>query len=109
MIINGNLDLMENYNLISLGNLQIVNGDLNLFDCKNLKDLGKLKVVKNDLNLNDCKSLTTLANLEFVNGSIFLDGSSITKEYVKKYKNKLYYKCIWKVYQLDYDSEEYEI
>lgn len=108
MIINSNLGLMENYNLISLGNLQIVHGDLNLFGCKNLKDLGKLKVVKEDLNLNDCKNLEDLENLQSAE-LLFLEGTKITKEYIKKEKPWLLYKCLWNLSRWDHDNEGYEI
>lgn len=108
MIINGNLDLMENNNLISLGNLKKVKGNINLFDCKNLKNLGELISVYGDMNLNYCKKIKHLGKLKNVQGSIFLDGSGITEEYIKKYKPQFRYKCVFKVQDL-LEPEDFEI
>lgn len=108
MIVNGNLELMENNNLISLGNLKKVEGNINLFDCKNFLNLGELISVYGDLNLNDCKKLKNLGKLKNVQGSIFLDGSGITESYIKQHKSELRYKCVFKVQDL-LDPEDFEI
>lgn len=73
MIINGNLYLMENYNLKSLGNLQIVYGDLNLRNTK----------------------ITSLPNGLEVGGDLNLSYSQITKKYIEDNFSNLLKKCKW--------------
>lgn len=81
-------------NLKSLENLEEVKDFLVLNYCKNLKSLGKLKTVKGNLDLRYCSSLKDLGELKIVK-KIYLFGSGITKQYIKKQKSFLLDKCDW--------------
>lgn len=93
---HSDLDIHSN-NIKSLGDLEYVDGAIRLQDSENLKDLGKLKYSKASINLENCKSLKTLGDLQYIEGgyksSIYLRGSGITYEYVKKEKPLLLSKC----------------
>jgi hypothetical protein len=108
----GNLKYIEGYlycehcySLPSLFKLEETGG-VGAYDCKNLKNLGSLKTIKNSANFNDCKNLISLGNLKYVERNLFLknckklkelpkhikidgfveiEGSGITKDYMKKH------------------------
>lgn len=76
----------------------IIEGDLNLKDCKNLVSLDNLKKIGGNLWLNDCSNLKDLGNLKDVGDKIYLKNSGITKEYVRKFNPNLLDKCDWDLY-----------
>jgi hypothetical protein len=73
--IGGNLDLRDS-DVKSLGNLVRVEGDLNLTDCKNLVSLGDLEYVGDFLDLRGT-DIKTLGNLEYVGGGLGLSSCDI--------------------------------
>ena len=116
MIIKGDLHFQENYYLESLGDLTEVLGRLTLTICDSLGSLGKLKNVRGTLQINrnqnlknlgdleevgaslyltNCPKVKSLGKLKDVKNEIFLKGSGITEEYVKKNKPQLLSKCNW--------------
>lgn len=68
MIINGDVDLSNSKNLISLGNIKEVKGFLNLLSCKSLKDFGNLKKLYGDLRSNSEKIIST-GLLQLIDGN----------------------------------------
>lgn len=83
MIIKGNVDLIENESLESLGELREVHGDLNLAGCYNLTTLGKLKIVKGFLVLHFCRKPESLGDLQKVGKQIVIYKSGdITESYL---------------------------
>ena len=113
-IVTGELWCESCFELTSLNNLK-ESLSINAWNCKNLKDLGNLTKIQLLGSFNYCKNLTSLGNLKYVGqnlylkdcinlkelpkglkveGTIFIEGSGITEEYLEKYHPDIYFRKI---------------
>jgi hypothetical protein len=79
--VEGNLNLNDCENLVSLGSLEYVGGYLDLWRCENLTSLGNLKYVGDTLDLAICENLTSLGNLKYVGGNLYINNTPIAEKY----------------------------
>ena len=80
--IGGDLDVSYS-DIESLGNLVRVEGNLDLYECKNTLSLGDLKYVGGFLDLGGTR-IETLGNLEYVGGWLDLGRTPLSKKYTEE-------------------------